>query len=281
MCLITLAWRFHPDYPLVLAANRDEWHARPAEPLSWWRSEPPILAGRDVRGGGTWLGVRRDGRFAALTNYRDPGDERPAHAPSRGALVVATLARSEGLADTLAGIAHRGADYAGFNLIAGDADAAYAYSNRAGQVQALAPGIHGLSNHLIDTPWPKVRRATEGLAQVLATSAPGDLLQRLFGLLADATVAPDEELPDTGVGIAWERKLSPIRIHGEHYGTRCSTVLLRHATGQIALVERTLDSAGRVTGEVANRFCLDQIKSGKRRNCARGSPRARPTRRFR
>jgi len=218
MCLIALAWRAHPDFPLVVAANRDEWRDRPAVPAHWWDDHPAILAGRDLQAGGTWMGVTRARRFAAVTNFRDPSDRRST-ALSRGALVTEFLRGEDPPEAYLARLAARASLYNGFNLLVGDAGSLFYFGSREGEVRAVEPGVHALSNHLLDEPWPKVRRARAGMREALGDD------EALFTLLSDATPAPDESLPATGVGIARERQLSPILITGADYGTRASTVL--------------------------------------------------------
>ncbi|MBL8520158.1 MAG: NRDE family protein [Betaproteobacteria bacterium] len=248
MCLIAIAWRAHPDYPLIVAANRDEWRARPTAAACWWTDAPHILAGRDLEAGGTWLGVTRGGRFAALTNFRDPSDKKPG-APSRGELVRAFLDSTESPPDFLAALRPRASRYAGFNLLAGDGEALFCFSARTGDILPVPPGIHALSNHSLDEPWPKVERARSMLEVALgplSTQAQHASLDisRLFDLLSDAHHPPDNVLPDTGVGIEWERALSPILITGAQYGTRSSTVVAFHATGRIRFIERSRDADG-------------------------------------
>ncbi len=229
MCLIAFAYQAHPRYRLVVAANRDEFYRRPTAAAGFWPECPGLLAGRDLEQGGAWLGVTGDGRFAALTNYRDPAANKP-DARSRGALVRDFLCGGREARAYLEGIRAAQGEYNGFNLLAGDAGGLWYYSNRTDVVAAVAPGIHGLSNHLLDTPWPKVAKAKAGLAACLA--GPEDALAAgLFALLADDAPAPDGALPDTGVGLAWERLLSPVFIAGEDYGTRSSTVVLAGGGG--------------------------------------------------
>ena len=200
MCLIVIGWRAHPDYPLVVAANRDEFFARPSAPVDFWPEAPQILAGRDLEAGGTWLGVTRHGRFAALTNYREGGRQHP-DAPSRGALVADYLAGTADAGAYLQAVAARGGDYNGFNLFAGDGERLGYYSNRSGEAATprwLSPGIYGLSNHLLDTPWPKLAAAKcafTAALQTLPDEAP------FFSLLAVREIVPDEHLPQTGVQI--------------------------------------------------------------------------------
>lgn len=235
MCLIALAFRVHPGLPLVVAANRDEWRDRPTAPLAFWLDAPEILAGRDLAAGGTWMGVTRGGRFAAVTNYRDPS-ERRSMPRSRGSLVTDALLAD----DPEAFLRSLGPnEYAGFNLLVGDAHRLFYYGSREGTFREVSPGAHALSNHLLDEPWPKVLRAREAV-----DGTPDD--ERLFAMLSDSVAAPDAELPDTGVGIEWERRLSPALIAGVDYGTRSSTVLRLDAAGSIRMEERTRDAAGAV-----------------------------------
>lgn len=245
MCLIAFAWQAHPDYPLILAANRDEYFARPAEPMHWW-PDAPLLAGRDRTGGGTWLALTRSGRLAALTNYRDPTRHRPG-APSRGALVVAAaLADSAPLA-VLERLAERKDEYPPFNLIVIDHDEAAILESRTGRVAPIPPGLHVLSNALLNTPWPKAERARELLD---AAIFPQPSHERLLALLTDRAHAPDELLPDTGIAPDWERALSAIFVQTPGYGTRCSTLVLRRADGVTEVEEITWNEAGEAAGSV-------------------------------
>lgn len=250
MCTLVLALRAHDAYPLVLAANRDEFFARPAAAAAFWPDRPSILAGRDLLAGGTWLGVRVDGRFGVLTNIRDATD--PVHdRPSRGEIIPAYLGSGEDampFALQLAEVAHQ---YDGFNLIIGDTSHVVYYSNREAAPRALAPGIYGLSNAVLGTDWPKVRRAVQLLEKRLAstTFGPDALLQ----LLSDAERPDDASLPDTGEGIEWNRMLSSIFIDAPHYGTRASTVFLIDRARRAQFVERR-----RLTGseENVNRYAF-------------------------
>jgi len=243
MCLILMAYRVHPDYELLVAANRDEFYDRPTAPLAFWDDHPALLAGRDLQEGGAWMGLSGAGRFAALTNYRDPDRVRP-DAPSRGHLVRDYLCGDRSASAYLDRLRASGADYNGFNLLLGDETGLYYYSNRASGFQALTPGLYGLSNHLLDTPWPKLKRGRRALRRVLECGSeptPDALLR----LLADRTPAPDAELPDTGVPLEWERWLSSIFIDAPGYGTRSSTVLLVEAGRRVRMVETTWVDASR------------------------------------
>lgn len=262
MCLAAFALNAHPRFPLVIAANRDEFFARPAAPMAWWEvAGTEVLAGRDLSAGGTWFGLTRAGRLALLTNIREPGRQR-ADAPSRGALVVDWLRRDDDATRFAASLAP---GYNGFNLITADLARRdwHWISNRTPSAQRLPDGIHGLSNAALDTPWPKTLGLKAALASALAADpAPDVLIERLFQALADPTPAPDAALPDTGVGLARERLLSPrfVRLPDPDapdlavYGTRCSTVLVQEADGRLTVVERSVAADGRGTGEVSHRI---------------------------
>lgn len=235
MCLILFAWRAHEAFPLILAANRDEFYERPAAPADFWEESPDLLAGRDLKSGGTWLGVTRQGRVAAITNYRDPASLKPG-APSRGEVVSGFLRGREGSEAYLDGLAPVAGRYNGFSLLLGDLSGLFVYSNRGARL-AVEPGVHGISNHLIDSPWPKVVRGKAALAGLLG-EAEGPSPEVLLDLLADRSRPPDRELPDTGVGLEWERILSSLFIESPSYGTRCSTAMIVGKTGEATFVER-------------------------------------------
>ncbi|MES2538810.1 MAG: NRDE family protein [Pseudomonadota bacterium] len=241
MCLIVLAWQVIPGMPLIAAANRDEFYDRPAAPAAWWDDHPDVFAGRDLEGGGTWLGVSRDGRFAALTNIRAPSGKLPGLPPSRGALVADYLSGRATAGEYVAGLAGTGHQYNGFNLLVGDSEQLIWYSNgknvevRSGQ--PLAPGVYGLSNAQLDTPWPKVVRTKAQFASLLCQGAPEDAY---FEMLTDTTRASDCRLPKTGVDIERERMLSPVCIESPTYGTRASTVVQIYANKLAVLNERSI-----------------------------------------
>jgi uncharacterized protein with NRDE domain len=242
MCLIVLAHRVHPSYPVIIAANRDEFYARPTAALGEWPDAPHIVAGRDLEGGGTWMGISREGRLAALTNYREPGRQRPA-APSRGHLVSNFLRSKEGLNQYIGKISLTYEDYNGYNMLLSDGCRWVYISNRSRAPLELPPGIYGLSNRLLNTPWPKVektRRAVEGL---LASERP-PAIEALMEILQDRAIPPDAALPHTGVGLEWERRLGSVFIHSAIYGTRSSTVLLQDREGTAQICERTFDVEG-------------------------------------
>lgn len=240
MCLLLFAVEAHPRYRLIIAANRDEFYARPTEQAHLWDDRSGTLAGVDRLAGGTWLGITKSGRFAALTNYRDPRDMRPPSPdePSRGALVARFLAGTDEPEAHLASVSANGPRYRGFNLIAGDSSSLVYISNRGGRTIRIPTGVHGLSNHLLDTPWPKVERGKAGLLSLI--QGGGELLaEALLALMADETAPADNDLPDTGVGLVAERMLSPMFIRASGYGTRSTTVLLVERSGDVTFVERT------------------------------------------
>jgi uncharacterized protein with NRDE domain len=242
MCLIVVGIGLRPDVPLMLAANRDEFFARPTQAADFWPDAGDVLAGRDLEQGGTWLGLTRSGRLAALTNYREGGRPRTG-THSRGWLVREFLTSDAEPGPYLGGVQEAGDRYDGFNLLVGGREALHYYSNRGGEPTLLSPGVHGLSNHLLDSPWPKVERAKARMAGL--TDAPRDALdQRLFELLADDRRAPDDELPQTGVSLEWERVLSSAFIRTDGYGTRSSTVILIGADGQMLFEERSFTPDG-------------------------------------
>jgi uncharacterized protein with NRDE domain len=232
MCLIVFAWQVVPGVPLVAASNRDEFYNRPAAPADWWEDHPHVYAGRDLLGRGTWMGVTRDGRFAAVTNIRSPLYKRP-EAPTRGALVADYLIGEASAEEYIAEISPRAHLYSGFNLLVGDRDKLIWYSNGADDERngrPLAPGIYGLSNGSLDAPWPKVVRTKAQFASLLCQGAPES---GYFEMLTDTTRAPDCRLPTTGVSIEWERILSAVCIESADYGTRASTVVKLYADSAV------------------------------------------------
>ena len=246
MCLLVIAWKKHSRYRLILAGNRDEFHDRPAAPLNWWQDDARILAPRDLKANGTWVGVARSGRFGVVTNFRDL--QAPAEfSPSRGTLVPRFLTGATSpkeFLDDLRGAAPR---YSGFNLLVGGPRALYYFSNRGTPApQPLPPGVYGISNHLLDTPWPKLARTREKFTHLL--KQPDVEADALFSMLADRTRTPDAELPGTGLPLEWERIVSAPFIVNERYGTRSSTVLLVERTGRTILHERRFDQDGSQTG---------------------------------
>lgn len=255
MCLILVAWRAHPEFPLVLAANRDEFFSRRTSGADYWPDIPALLAGRDLEAGGTWLGITRKGRFAALTNYREPTRQRP-KAPSRGALVADFLAADLSVDDYLDHLDP--SSYNGFNLLLGDASGSgrlTVFSNVSGQRHDLSSGVYGLSNALLDTPWPKVGAGRMALAASLDRLPDEAALHRL---LRDDTRHPDAHLPKTGVSPEWERLLSAAFVRSPDYGTRCSTVLKVGMDGTASFDEQTWLPGGRAGSRRRFRMTLLQ-----------------------
>jgi uncharacterized protein with NRDE domain len=268
MCLLVIAWQAHPLYRLVVAANRDEFHERPTAPMAKWPAPNDILAGRDLRANGTWLALDRHRRFGVVTNFRDLQKPQP-EAPSRGTLIPGYLGGEARAGDFLAALEPRAEAYSGFNLLLSDADSlwygcnridptgsnpspgprAAAPARRVGSFRrSLPPGVYGLSNQFLDTPWPKLRRVRHRFETWLSQSAASS--EPLFSMLDDrTTVDADQDLPRTGLSAEWERILSaPFVLHPD-YGTRCSTVLLLEHSGAVVLIERRFDQHGASTGE--------------------------------
>ncbi|MBD8900514.1 NRDE family protein [Rhodanobacter sp. DHG33] len=246
MCLIAFAWQAHPRWRLVLAGNRDEFHARPSAELARW-ADLPIVAGRDLEAGGTWLGATDGGRCCVVTNVRDPRD--PQQGASRGLLVSDYLAGDADATVHAERLRARAGDYRPFNLLTFDAHAAFYLGNRPeSRAEAVSPGVHGLSNADFNTPWPKTRALMARLDAWLADRREEDFAP-LFSALADERQAPDADLPDTGVGLERERWLSSAFIRGEHYGTRASTVVAIGHDGSGVIVERRFGPEGRFLGE--------------------------------
>lgn len=242
MCLVLAAYDRHPDYFLIVAANRDEFYDRPTAAARFWEDHPDLLAGMDLEHRGTWMGITRRGRFAAITNYRDPASYKKG-ARSRGLLVREYLCSTREPPEFLVDLDKVRDRYNGFSLLLLGGKSLWCYSSRTGLAQRLGPGVYGLSNHLLDTPWPKVGRGKEAMARILR--GPGeDLSDSLLELLSDREQAGDGDLPGTGVSLEWERLLSPIFIRSETYGTRASTVLLLDRRGRVRFYERSFGPGG-------------------------------------
>lgn len=236
MCLILFSFEQHPKYRLILAANRDEFLDRPTRPAAPWPAPDAIIAGKDLKAGGTWLGVSPLGRFAAVTNYRDLKTERKT-GPSRGHLVkdfVTSGVEADSYLDNLEASAP---SYSGYNILLGTKEGCWWYSNISREKRLVVPGLYGLSNHFLDTPWPKVVRGKTRLAELIRADQLTP--EAVFEMLNDETQAPDNQLPDTGVGLEWERKLSSMFIRMPRYGTRCSTFILQDYEGRLSFFERT------------------------------------------
>lgn len=237
MCLILFAYQVHPAYPLIMAANRDEFYDRATAPATFWEDEPHVLAGRDLEKSGTWMGVTRTGRFAAITNYRAP-DQNRSDVKSRGFLVSDYLIGADNPRAYLEKVQQVRECYNGFNLLVGDTESLYYYSPILDEIKKVPPGIHGLSNAVLDTPWPKVRKGSEQLEQALCHKTIDESL--LLSILSDSEEAPEEELPETGVGKEWEKLLSPLFIQSDIYGTRSSTILTINHDCDVVFTEKFL-----------------------------------------
>ncbi len=236
MCLILFAYDCHPRYQLVVASNRDEFYKRSTAPAEFWQGNSGILAGKDLEQGGTWMGVTTAGRFAALTNYRDPASYK-AQAPSRGSLVQNYLSSHLDPAAYIQKLPEGAEEYNGFNLLAGTMESMYYYSNREKQLRKIEKGIHGLSNSLLDVAWPKVTRGKKALADCLRQEEVD--AADLFAILADREQPPDQDLPSTGVSLEMERILAPLYVVSPNYGTRSSTVILIDRDDQVQYWERS------------------------------------------
>ena len=256
MCLLLISHKTVPGYPLILAANRDEFFQRPTASLSFWRSAKKgikILGGRDLQEGGTWLGIRENGRFAAVTNFREM--QSGSGCRSRGEVVTDFLEDDGSCEDFLHGLGSGGSRYRGFNMICGDRENIHYFSNRLQTPSKLSQGIHGLSNHFVNTDWPKVRRGKRFLHKALIQGSVS--VDKLFAFLQDDLQPLDDELPDTGVGLMWERILSPIFIKSPGYGTRSSAVVLFHDDGLVEFHERSFQENGAFDDAQQQLICAD------------------------
>ncbi|MHB1418601.1 MAG: NRDE family protein [Bacillota bacterium] len=242
MCLIIFAYNCHPEYSLIVAGNRDEFYDRPTEKASFWPEEPYILAGKDLEQSGTWMGITQHGRFAAITNYRDPASVRD-NVLSRGLIISGYLSTKEEPPKYLEVLDKSRNNYNGFNVLLMEKGDMWYYSNHGGVAEKVKPGIHGLSNHLLDTPWPKVDKGKKAMQKIIQNGSE-DMATKLLDFLSDRQPAKDEELPDTGVPYDWEKLLSSPFICSPTYGTRSSTVLLVGRYGSIKFYERSYGSDG-------------------------------------
>ena len=260
MCLAVLAINAHPDWPLIVAANRDEYHARPTQAMHPWSENPDWLAGKDLLAGGTWLGVTTSGRFALLTNVRDPAHHQH-HAPSRGALITDFLGSQHSTSQHLDTLAQTANQYNGFNLIAQQSDGQiwHASNYQTPFAHPMPAGIHGISNALLNTPWPKTERTTEALKTYLAPTASAtattpitadELYEALLEIMRDTTPIDDALLPSTGISLPRERLLATPFIVSPYYGTRCSTFLMRHRNGHQWVQEDSYDATGTRIGRL-------------------------------
>jgi len=250
MCLIVFAFKNHPRFDLIFAANRDEFYGRPTRAAQFWDDHPTMLAGKDLSGGGTWMGINRRGQFAALTNFRDPSISKE-NAPSRGEIVINYLKQKKNPTAFLKQLHSRSAKYMGFNILAGTPAGVMHYSNQENTINTVEAGVHGLSNHLLDTPWPKVKRAKSGLKTLLSQASFEE--EALFDILRHDRPAPNNELPDTGIPDDLEKQISPVFIKGEEYGTRSSTILLIDKSGTVTFEERIFTNGTQAIDET-NQF---------------------------
>jgi uncharacterized protein with NRDE domain len=241
MCLILFAYQVHPVYKLIVAANRDEFYQRPTSLAHYWEDCPEILAGRDLEKMGTWMGVTTSGRFAALTNYRNPNESTKGR-QSRGELVTNALKYKGNVKEFMQGAAEKDDQFPGYNLLAGDVHELYYYSNVGHVLQKIEPGIHGVSNHLLNTDWPKVKKGKEELFQIINGNQT-EMVNKLMALLQEENPFQDDLLPSTGVSLELERVLSPLFIKSDDYGTRSSTVLLA-SDKEVKYIERVFTKDG-------------------------------------
>ena len=252
MCLLVLAWRAHPRYRLVVAANRDEFHARPAAPLAPWTDLAGVIGGRDLQANGAWLAVDARRRVGIVTNFREFGRRRRS-APSRGGLIPGFLSQDAAPGAYLKSLDTDAPGYAGFNLLLADRDSLWYATNRAEQfARELPPGVYGLSNEFLDTPWPKLVRVRARFTAALDAdaAAPGaGFADALFALLADRETAPVDSLPAGDLSPEWARKLSAPFVLDATFGTRCSTVLTISTDDTLRIAERRFDTHGESSGE--------------------------------
>jgi len=236
MCLIVFAYKSHPKYKFIIAANRDEFYDRPTEQADYWKDHPELLCGKDLQAGGTWMGITKQGRFAAVTNYRDLKNIKE-NAPSRGILTLDFLNNNISAEEYYENIEPSLQDYNGFNLLLGSVDELFYFSTHTNEFKKLEPGIYGLSNAILNTEWPKVKKSKDVLSLLLKNDEihPWELLS----ILNDTQKAKDEELPETGVGLEWEKILSSIFIHSPKYGTRCSTAVVADIENNVRFAEKT------------------------------------------
>lgn len=247
MCLLVFANNVHPNYKLIFAANRDEFYNRPSDQVDYWSEFPDLLAGRDLQAGGTWLGITKQGRFAAITNFRDLKNFRN-DAPTRGNLTLDFLVNDISPLDYYNSLKETLNQFNGFNLIIGTVNELFYFSNKTGGLKKLESGVHGISNAILDTPWPKVEKSKRNLKNLIEQ---GDIHPwEILNLLDDTSLAKDEELPDTGVGLELERMLSPVFIKSENYGTRSSTIITVDKSDNVRLVEKAYFAN---TGRFSNR----------------------------
>ncbi len=254
MCIIAFSLNEHPDYKLIIAANRDEFFERPSTYAGWWEDQPGIYGGRDLQAGGTWLGMTKSGKIAAVTNFRDPSNIRP-DAKTRGTLALDYLKGETDAKSYLEALAKAADDYNGFNLLLFENDRAYHFSNYEHQLNEIAGGVHTLSNALLNTPWPKVTKLQKRFSQTIKEAFEAD---DLLGVLEDDAQAPDELLPSTGIPYEWEKAISSICIKTENYGTCCSTIITVDHSNCVRFTERSFPVGNRSDRTVSKEFIIEE-----------------------
>jgi len=252
MCLVLIAYNTHPNYPLIIAANRDEYYQRPTRSACFWDDHPQILGGRDLKLGGTWMAIDRSGRMAAVTNYREPSEQKE-NLRSRGFLVTDYLLSNVHPYDYLLNLSGHVGEYDGFNVFAGDISSLYFYGSYLKLPLQMQPGIHGISNGDLDYHWPKVNKGKQALSEIIQNDNEVEP-ELLFEILHDREVPDDKQLPDTGMGIKLERLLAPIFVTGGNYGTRSSTVMIMDDGGRVYFAERSFDAEGKLLENVEYEF---------------------------
>ncbi len=239
MCLLLISYNTNPEYPFVVAANRDEFYLRPTEKAHFWKDHPALLAGKDIEAGGTWLGITKSGRFAAITNYRDMRTIKD-NAPTRGLLTLNFLTSEDSGFSYGRSLIPEADRYNGYNLVFSDMENLFYFSNQTKELNKLSDGVYGLSNHLLDTPWPKVVRSKEAFIDAVSNDKVSE--EDLFHILSDDREAPEDQLPDTGLSRELEKAVSPVFIKSDGYGTRSSTIIMVNSVNEVLFVERSLDT---------------------------------------
>lgn len=247
MCTVLFAYKVHPQFPFIFAANRDEFYDRPTAKAQYWNDHPHVLAGRDLEKMGTWMGVTKSGKFAALTNFRDPNQPKEGKR-SRGELVSNFLIKNQSVNDYSKDLQATTDQYQKYNLIFGNTDNLYYFTNVTNELKMLTPGIYGLSNHLLNTNWPKVVKGRNLLHECIEDVEKVDF-HCLFQILKDHTISPDYLLPNTGVSIDLERQLSPLFVQTHNYGTVSSTILMLSTLKEVTFIERSFTNTREFTEE--------------------------------
>ncbi|MGA7837531.1 MAG: NRDE family protein [Ignavibacteriaceae bacterium] len=256
MCLLLIANKIHPEFKLIIAANRDEFYNRLAQKATFWRDQQYLLAGKDLEAGGIWMGITKSGRFSAITNYRDFNREIKQNAPTRGNLTTDFLLGNDNPEEYSEKLREKHTEYNGYNLVYGFINELYYYSNETNLVVKLEPGLYGLSNALLNTPWPKVTESKKYVSELISS---GDVSkEKLFEILADKTTADDDQLPDTGIGQEREKALSSNFIETPQYGTRCSTVILINKDDKVNFTERTFEMCSKKFSDINFKFNLEK-----------------------